>query len=952
MDCSYNKFITFNCRSLIRSIDCIRSLCKTADILALQETCLLPHDIPLLGTVDRDFDFIGKSAVDTSAGVLRGRPYGGVAILWRKNIFDSVTSVQCSSDRVIAIKVTLAQCSFLVFSIYMPTDEPMHLVEFTHCLGELNAIIDSCEVEYAFLLGDFNAHPGRRFGNELLEFCSVQDWVCADLEMLGLSSGSYTYVSDSHGTSSWLDHCIVTQGAKHIIVNVSINYNVFWSDHFPLELQCNLNTIRSKTVFSHDCNRKSINSIIWGEREASQISLYTEYCNEELKRIDVPEFCRDCANTMCNNQSHNKILLEMYNKIVSTLTEASIRSCKRKLSNNNKKYICGWNKHVKAAHSEARFWFQYWVLYNKPRAGYVYDKMCESRKAFKVKLKWCQTNKQQIKMDILAMYHSDKQFPNFWKQTKKLNPKPCFPANIEGLSEPSQIAEMFKNHFMVQSALGTGSSGNNNNNAASYGVKWPSKKPVVITADDIRSVFGKMSRGKSPGHDHLSIEHLQYAGAHLPRVLALFFSLCISHGYLPDRMLETIVVPIVKNKTGDTSDKLNYRPISLATIIAKVLDRLLDQQLGAHIKLHDAQFGFRPGLSTEAAVLCLKQTVQYYTVRGTPVYAAFLDLSRAFDLVQYDILWKKLYNDTSMPPECISILKYWYANQRNYVNCSGGLSDMYGLECGVRQGGITSPALFSLYMDGLIGELSSAGVGCSIDGTFVNNISYADDMVLLCPSISALRKLLRICERFAVAHGLRYNTTKSVLLVFKAGGKTYKVPPVMLNGDSLGQVRSFKYLGHWVTESLKDDMDMERERRALCIRANMLSRRFARCTNEVKVTLFRAYCNSLYTCSLWMNYTQGAYRALRTQYNNAFRALMGLPRYCSASGMLAASEIDSFSAIIRKRITSLLQRVRGSSNGLLRTVADRLHVDSAVMQHWTRVHITKDTAVTYNHYVP
>lgn len=335
-------------------------------------------------------------------------------------------------------------------------------------------------------------------------------------------------------------------------------------------------------------------------------------------------------------------------------------------------------------------------------------------------------------------------------------------------------------------------------------------------------------------------------------------------------------------------------------------------------------------------------------MRDTPVYAVFLDLSKAFDLVQYEVLWHKLINDTDLPYEYISILRYWYSRQENYVKWSGELSSVYRLESGVRQGGISSPMLFNLYMNKLIVELSGAGVGCSVDGTFVNNLSYADDMVLLCPSIAALNKLISICERYAVAHGLRYNTVKSELLVFKAKNKSYKVPPVRLNGTPLKQVQTFKYLGHWVTESLKDDMDLERERRALCVRANMLARRFARCTKQVKITLFKAYCNSLYTCSLWTHYTQGAYRALRTQYNDAFRMLMGLRRCCSASGMLAEAGVDSFASIVRKRIASLICRVRGSSNSLLRSVAARLDVDSAIMQHWTRVHLAKDTKITYN----
>ncbi|XP_061723608.1 uncharacterized protein LOC133529812 [Cydia pomonella] len=125
-------------------------------------------------------------------------------------------------------------------------------------------------------------------------------------------------------------------------------------------------------------------------------------------------------------------------------------------------------------------------------------------------------------------------------------------------------------------------------------------------------------------------------------------------------------------------------------------------------------------------------------------------------------------------------------------------------------GGLSSPRLFNLYINDLLEELSSSGVGCSIDGKFVNNISYADDMVLLCPSVRALQMLVDICERYAAAHGLRYNVKKSEILVFKAGTKKLgAVPPVKLLGIPLNKVTKFKYLGHWVTETLSDDTDIE-----------------------------------------------------------------------------------------------------------------------------------------------
>ncbi|XP_063891874.1 uncharacterized protein LOC135117211 [Helicoverpa armigera] len=328
---------------------------------------------------------------------------------------------------------------------------------------------------------------------------------------------------------------------------------------------------------------------------------------------------------------------------------------------------------------------------------------------------------------------------------------------------------------------------------------------------------------------------------------------------------------------------------------------------------------------------------RYYTDRRTPVYACFLDLSKAFDMVPYNVLWRKMRLNTKLPMEVISLFRYWYDNQSNYVRWMGECSDEYRMECGVRQGGLTSPTLFNLYVNELIEELSSANVGCSVDGVFINNISYADDMVLLGPSVSSVRSLLTICERYALAHGLKYNVQKSELLVFKAGAKTYSVPPITLNGTVLKQVSNFKYLGHWINENLADDMDMERERRALSVRGNMLSRRFARCSRDVKVTLFKSYCQTLYTCSLWSSYTKKAYNALRVQYNNAFRGMLGLPWRCSASGMFAEHSTDGFQAVLRKRMASLWFRVKGSSNTLLSVLSDR--VDGQMLRHWSSMHV-------------
>jgi exonuclease III len=920
------KFASFNCKNVKRAVDSIRYLCRTSDLIAIQETWLLPDDIPYLSTIDTNFCATGTSAVDVTRGMLRGRPHGGVALLWRSATFQNVSVIKCSNPRLCAIKIITSDRPIIVVSLYMPTDSRDNLADFTDCLAGVSALIEEYSIESVYIMGDFNAHPNELFFTELMNYCNEQYWSCVDINMLGAASGTYTFISDAHQCRRWLDHCVVTQSAVQSVRNVYVEHSVTWSDHFPLIIECDINLITPRLSNNNNCSNASI---VWGERTTEQVDCYRGECDRLLRSIDFPVELRNCADHSCNESSHKQVIDKLYADIVEPLRSAA--SVGRGSGDRRSKHrIIGWNKHVREAHRKARDRFLSWTMYGRPDSGRLFREMYESRKVFKSRLKWCQDNQNQIQMDIIASHHTKKDFRAFWKGTNKLRPRPGFPVSVNGECEHSSIANTFKEQFVIKSPLGPSQRSELDAETCKDDVG------PVCTAREVDAAIKSISRGKSPGHDGLSIKHLQYAGPHISRVLAMLFTLCVRHSYLPDDLMRTIVVPIVKNKTGDLSDKCNYRPISLATVVAKVFDSILNARLRKHVQLNDNQFGFRAGLSTESAILCLKSTVKYYVDRKTPVYACFLDLSKAFDLVSYDTLWSKL-KATNLSPEIIRIFRYWYGSQVNSVRWVDSLSENYRLECGVRQGGLSSPTLFNLYVNDLIEELGRTHVGCHVDDVCVNNLSYADDMVLLSASVCGLRRLLKICENFASSHGLVYNASKSQFMVFEIGRKRMEnVPHIHLHGEPLVRVDHFKYLGHVVTTDLKDDIDLERERRALSVRANMIARRFARCSREAKITLFRAYCTSLYTCSLWSRYTQRAYGALRVQFNNAFRVLMGLPRFCSASGMFADAGVDCFYATMRKRSASLMRRVRASPNNILQMLAGR--VDCAYLRHCCDMH--------------
>lgn len=100
---------TFNCRSIKNSAQAVKDLCQIADIVVLQEHWLLPNNLNFLSSLDKEFLTYGSSAVDLGKGLLYGRPFGGVAVVWRKSLGVTVSIVSDDDDRVLAIRLTLMQ---------------------------------------------------------------------------------------------------------------------------------------------------------------------------------------------------------------------------------------------------------------------------------------------------------------------------------------------------------------------------------------------------------------------------------------------------------------------------------------------------------------------------------------------------------------------------------------------------------------------------------------------------------------------------------------------------------------------------------------------------------------------------------------------------------------------------------------------------------------------------
>ena len=144
-----------------------------------------------------------------------------------------------------------------------------------------------------------------------------------------------------------------------------------------------------------------------------------------------------------------------------------------------------------------------------------------------------------------------------------------------------------------------------------------------------------------------------------------------------------------------------------------------------------------------------------------------------------------------------------YTNQSLNVRWGTCVGDKFKVTNGVKQGGVLSPTLFSVYMDDLFERLQKRGVGCKMGNYFVGCLVYADDLTLLKrrPSKKALQIMIDICQGYAAEHDVIFNGPKSQFIVFRGRDCTTNNCSVVVNGNLLNNISSVVHLGHSISSN-------------------------------------------------------------------------------------------------------------------------------------------------------
>ena len=923
---------SFNCKNIKTSVTELNDLCTNHDFVLLQETWLSRPELPMLSQINSSFTGYGLSSMDEESQILSGRPFGGIAILWRKgfNAYCSIKLYDC--DRIIGIEFAYDSFKALFLCVYLPYDCAENFDDYMFYLSQLLQIIEDFSSPYVYICGDFNANvlSHSRFGDELRRLCS--DTLLCLSDTLLLPSDTFTFISSSHDTVSWLDHVLSTTSGHSLFTNISVKSDFITSDHLPLCFSISIDNMHVPIIPADSTSRDSLISYNWYGASDVNLSNYNSCTRAELAKIKLPFDALQCENVDCT--SHRKDIDLFYYNIINTLINCTKRCIPvLKLHENN--YIAGWNEHVSYYYNISRIEFKWWVSNNRPRQGSIYHAMRSSRARFKYALRQCKLDERLIVSEKLADHMKNHEINDFWKDIRKHSKSKSALSNcIDGVTGENAIADLWRDHY--ESLLNDSTHHDEKADVLQSFNNICSHAGMYVTMSEVLEVVKDLPNRKSSGLDGLNGESLKYADPLLCLLLSICYTCMFKHSYMPQSMINSIIVPLVKNRCGNLTDKTNYRPIALSSITSKVFEHIILLRLEEYLWTTDNQFGFKSGHSTDLCIYALSELIEYFKSRSTSVYVAFLDASKAFDKISHWTLFRKLI-DRNVPMYLIKILCYWYQHQLMSVRWGYSISNVFNVTNGVRQGGILSPKLFNIYIDGLSNILNNSLIGGSLGGKRINHMLYADDLCIVSLSSAGLQKLLSICDEYCASHSITFNVKKSVCMFFKCTvNKHCDNSTVFLSGNQINFVQEVKYLGVLLNPSMKTSIDVSRQTRKFYAQANMLLRNFRYCSNEVKCSLFKSFCTNMYCCPLWFNSTSSSVKKLKCSYNSVLRRLLCIRMPYSASAMFVTHGIPSFYELLRKCIYNFSERISSSSNSIIKACLSPIIFIFSPIRRWWR----------------
>lgn len=446
--------------------------------------------------------------------------------------------------------------------------------------------------------------------------------------------------------------------------------------------------------------------------------------------------------------------------------------------------------------------------------------------------------------------------------------------------------------------------------------------------EELSKAIDDLSNGKAPGTDAIPAELLKSnKDTLLPNLYQLLLA-CWHKGCIPHDMRNANIITLYKNK-GDKGDCNNYRGISLLSIAGKAFARVLlcRLQVLAERILPESQCGFRSKRSTIDMIFSLRQLQEKCREQQKPLLMAFVDLTKAFDTVSRQGLFKVL-EAIGCPPKLLTITKSFHDEMIGTVQYDGNKSESFPITSGVKQGCVLAPTLFGIYFavllhaaletspgdvafhwrcDGSLFNLSRLRAKTRIQHSIARDLLFADDAALVAHSESHLQDMIDRLNNTCKAFSLTISVKKTVILVQGIEGPLDE--PIKLDGKPLEIVQKFCYLGSTVTATLSLEEEINsRIGKAATTFGKLTERAWNNkyLKTSTKTRIYEACVTStlLYGAETWTTY-KGQERKLNKFHLRCLRKILGIKwqdKVTNAQVLQRAKSMSIMSILLKKRL--------------------------------------------------
>lgn len=799
------------------------------DVIALQETKAKKDSANVLNS--GEFLILGKK--------VEGKNIGGVGFLVNTSVAHMVDSYEILSPRLATLRLKVpGRFSIVVISCYAPTSAADE-TERESFYQELEALLKKEKSFYKFVLGDFNAVIGEGGcgrvgkhglgnrndnGDRLEELLWSAKLTHGNSKFEKKRDRRWTWRSPQ-GYTSEIDHVLTNRSWALLDVSVLPSF-ITGSDHRLVRAKIKLSHYLAKRTMYRPAQERRPTYDPEGIQQALSRYMWSELDDPNMKYNGIVEGILSCA-------SKNIVPKPPKQDRLSDATKELLR------------------KRIGIKCDPISTELERVAIDRKCRAQ-VRSDINEYRRSRLVKAAESRQSIKRCRRDMAG----ERQILSALKD--RTGGRVTSRQQIENV-----VQDFYTDLYKCQSTA-----------SPNIGCS-DSELPPCIIASEVRSAIKAMKGDTACGPDKISVDMLQAGGAVMHTMLATLFTEYLQTKKVPDQWRTSRTVLL--HKKGDKEDIGNYRPISLLSVLYKTFSKIILSRVERQLDDFQPpeQAGFRKGFSVNDHIHTLSQLIERCREYRMPLVLVFVDYAKAFDSIDQGAVVQSLL-DAGIHSHYVETIKDCLSNNSTTIRLFEKNLEI-PIHRGVRQGDTISPKLFTTALQNAMRTLDWDNRGIKIDGSYLSNLRFADDIVLCANTTVEAEAMLIELDAVGKSIGLTMNRKKTQCMrnTWAPTGN------VSLEGIAIEDVHSYVYLGRQInmTNDLRHEI-ARRRKAAWCAYGNIkevtseLTDRKIR-ANLFDTTVLPALC---YATETWAT-TVSAEKAIQTTHRALERALLGTNRW-------------------------------------------------------------------------